>query len=135
MSGPFIPNGCGSGFTAGPVPDSAGAVRFGDCCNLHDLGYYLGGSLWLKLSHDAALSACMGERWWGSIFDRSVPRWRRAARALGWALFPPAYFTAVTLFGWVAWDYRGKPPPSHAELEAIAGLSPAELAALKRAAS
>jgi hypothetical protein len=116
------------------VPDGAGAVRFGDCCNLHDLGYYIGGSLWLKLSHDAALSACMGARWWASIRE-PVPWWRRTARALGWFVTPPVYFLAVTLFGWVAWDYRGKPPPSHAELEAIAGLSAEEIAALKRAAS
>ena len=103
MSRPFLPNGCSR------VPDG----NFKSCCDLHDLAYYIGGSLRDKWRADRGLSRCIAER---------------QGRALGWL-----YFAGVTAFGWlpIHWSYTRKPVPTHAELEALAGV---DVEALKRLA-
>lgn len=131
---PFLPNGCGAGPTGAVVPDGAGAVDFRGCCNLHDLAYHVGGSLAAKARADAGLAACMARRWAASARDQGAPAWRRAARWLGAATFPGAYFAAVTLLGWTpaTWSYRRRPVPTESELRALEGVSHDELVELAR---
>jgi hypothetical protein len=91
---PFLPNGCSR------VPD----VNFRGCCDLHDLAYYVGGSLRDKWRADLGLAACIAER---------------QGKVIGWL-----YFVGVTLFGWTPWhwSYRRKPVPTREQLQALAGV-------------
>lgn len=91
---PFIPNGCSR------VPDG----NFKSCCDLHDLAYYVGGSLRDKWRADRGLAECIA---------------KRQGKPVGWL-----YFAGVTLFGWTPWhwSYQRKPVPTHAELESLAGV-------------
>lgn len=131
---PFLPNGCGAGPTGRVVPDGLGAVEWRGCCNVHDLAYHVGGGLGAKLRADAGLAACMARRWAASARELEAPAWRRAARWLGAATLPAAYFAAVTLLGWTpaTWSYRRRPVPTEAELRALEGVSHDELVELAR---
>lgn len=108
MGHPFLPNGCSR------VPDG----NFKGCCDLHDLAYYVGGSLADKWSADRGLAACLAERIGG--------RWGQVVGGL--------YFAGVTAFGWTPWhwSYRRRPVPTHAELEALEGVDREALEALAK---
>lgn len=127
----FVPNGCGpaagTGLTALLVPDELAGVRFGsECCNPHDLAYYIGGFWGLfyrKPRTDVGLGACMVDR----FLDAAKVRWHRGtlagrAKAAGTAALGltvgPVYTFMVLVLGWtpLTWSWRKRRAPAGWEL-------------------
>lgn len=130
----WAPNGCGpaagTGLTAILVPDELAGVEFGDeCCNAHDLAYYIGGFWGLfyrKPRADIGLGACLVDR----FLDAAKVRWYRRTwtgrlKAIGTAVLGfvvgVTYTVAVLALGWtpLTWRWRKRPPPSDAELTEV----------------
>ena len=142
-----LPNGCGAGWSAGPVPDALADVDFSGCCDLHDLAYYeggFGGLFTRKPRSDWALGRCLARRFRAraealvaeaavlaggggtkayAAFDRARALRRRAyyLRALGEAA-GLGYTLAVLLVGWtpLTWPWRRRALPSAEELADLA---------------
>jgi hypothetical protein len=130
----FIPNGCGpkagTGLTALLVPDELAGVKFGEeCCNPHDLAYYVGGFWGLfcrKPRADIGLGACLADR----FMDAAKVRWYRRTwtgrlKAVGTAVLGIVagviFALAVLALGWtpLTWRWRKRPPPSDEELTEV----------------
>lgn len=116
----FIPNGC----TASP--DGLGAIQWKDCCDLHDLAYYVGGWRGLlngaKLKSDIALAQCMMRHWRRSADDPQISKSRRAGRLVGGPVLGSLYFLAVSTVGSLPffWPWREREVPSHEMLASLA---------------
>ena len=108
----FRPNGCSLS------PD--GSWRH--CCDLHDLVYYVGGSLIRKIRGDVELGWCIAK----GAADRKRSWWRRiAAPFVG-----TTYTAAVSVFGLLPWHWRyGRPRrvPTRRELEQLDRLTDEQL--------
>lgn len=113
------------------VPDELVGVEFGvECCNPHDLAYYMGGFwglFWRKPKADFGLGACVMSR----FMDAAAVRWMRdsvsgKALAVGTAMtgaaVSTAFTTAVLLLGWtpLTWSWRKNPAPTEEELRKVA---------------
>lgn len=124
----FLPNGCGSGWTSKLVPDEAAGANFDECCDLHDLGYYVGkggflGLFYAKPVIDYRLMQCMDHQFTMRTIRLTVDgrRMRAFTTYLAGVVIPPIYFVALTLLGWtpLTWPWKERPMPSHEDLERL----------------
>lgn len=121
----FLPNGCGSGIFSKLVPDEAAGVNFDTCCDLHDLGYYVGkggflGLFYAKPAIDYKLMRCMDKQFTMKTVRLAVDkrRVRAITTYLAGVFVPPMYFLALTFLGWtpLTWPWKERPMPSHEDL-------------------
>ena len=132
MARHFIPNGCTKS------PDGVGAVQWKDCCDLHDLSYFVGG--WRRILNgdkfrtDLALGRCMADRWRRSADEIGIPNHVRLRRLAGAQTVGRIYTTGVTLVGWtpINWSWRQRPVPTVDELWRLKGVDHDALQALGR---
>ena len=122
----YVPNGCGSGFSARIIPDAIGSVRFRGCCDQHDLVYHVGGFWGLftrRPQADWAMMKCIHKRFVLEAEriniggDTLRGRWIRRSGVMVAGI----YWLATTLLGWtpLTWPWRKRPVPTHEELSLL----------------